>query len=89
MLAPFYRWTVNDVLIDSERGLHMLALGEIAKIGYPVCSEHTNAVLLARLTKPGKGLANLSLQTCHFAGDPWQHVILAQLQQPFVLLQPG
>lgn len=44
------------------------------------CVEHTNAVLLACLAKPGKSLADLCLQSCLLACDLAQHVLLTQLE---------
>lgn len=53
----------------------------------PLAVDHTLAVLFALLTKAGKNGADLSLQSCHFAGDPGQHAVLAQLQHLLILLQ--
>lgn len=54
----------------------------------PLGDEHTFAIPLARLPQAGKDMADLSFQSCHFAGDLGQHGVLAQLQQLFVPLQP-
>lgn len=53
-------------------------------------AEQTNAVLLACLAKHGKKLADLCLQSCHFARDIVQHGFLAQLKAfiPLQLFQP-